>query len=522
MTDSPLIQALKTSTTYPHPVKEIRLIETHISWVILTGDYAYKIKKPLDLGFLDFSTLEKRKHYCERELALNRRLAPDIYLDVVSIGGCITHPQFNAPPTMEYAVKMAQFSPQDQMDARLRRGELQREHIDELANTIARFHKNIDIADSDSRYGESSLLWQAVAENFTQIRTLVNETQALNALEQWSQSEFKHLEPYFRQRKRAGYVRNCHGDMHLANIAVINNKVTVFDCIEFNDMFRWIDVISDIAFTIMDLTDRNKPDFAAQLLNRYLEQTGDYKGLKLLPFYLVYRAMVRAKVAAIRGNQTGISREEKTQALNDYRDYIALANRFIKTRSPVLFITHGLSGSGKTSLSQPLLEEYNLIRLRSDVERKRLYGFRAEEKTGSETGSGIYSSDANERTYKHLLETASTLCHSGFSVIVDATFLKRAQRKLFRQLATQQGVPFVILHFHAHETRLHQWIMARAEAGNDASEANINILALQQKTADPITEDEADNIIRIDSGKKDASRELMAAVQLIIKKTHSQ
>lgn len=518
MTDPTLIQALKTAAAYPHPAEEIKLIETHISWVFLTGEYAYKIKKPLNLGFLDFSTLEKRKYNCERELLLNRRLVPDIYIDVVPIGGVAEHPRFNATPAIEYTVKMRQFSPQDQLDALLARGELQREHMDELADTIAKFHQSIETAALDSHWGEPAQLWQAVAENFSQIRSLIDDTQDLNTLEQWSKSEFKRLEPFFIQRKKAGFVRNCHGDMHLANIALIDDRIAIFDCIEFNDAFRWIDVISEIAFTLMDLTDRNKADFAARLLDRYLQQTGDYQGLTLLPFYLVYRAMVRAKVAVIRGQQPGISAKEKTQAEKDYHDYTVLAQRFTQKRQPVLFITHGLSGSGKTTLSQPLLERFNLIRLRSDVERKRLFGFSAEEKTGSETEMGIYHSDASKRTYQHLLKTASLLCQNGFSVVVDATFLKRAQRRLFHQLANQLKTPFVILHFHADEPLLRQWIRARAEINKDASEATLDVLNWQIKTAEAAAENEADYIVSIDSASDEASKTLISTVQLIFDK----
>ena len=517
MTETDLITALQQPQAYNHPVTEIRLLETHISWIILTGDYAYKIKKPVDLGFLNFSTLKLRKHYCEQELQLNQRLAPEIYLEVVSLTGTAEQPQINGSgETFEYAVKMRQFDPEQQLDILLQQDKLSRDHIDQLADTVASFHQQIEIAAKDNPFGTPEAVWYPLQENFDQIRPRLEdktELARLEHLQQWSKQHFEQLKQVITTRKQNGFIRNCHGDMHLANITLINNKVTVFDCIEFNDNFRWIDVISEIAFTTMDLIDRQHPDLAARLLDRYLQRTGDYAGLALLQFYQVYRALVRAKVAIIRHSQPDLSKAEQQQSLQQYKDYSQLAESFTQLKPATLYIAHGVSGSGKTTLSQPLMERFGMIRLRSDVERKRLFDLAAEAKSKSATDQGIYSQSASRQTYQRLIELSRHTIQAGYSSIVDATFLKREQRQLFHDLAQELGVPFVILHFHADETLLRQWIIERQAAGKDASEATIEVLEHQLKTEQPLTKNEADRIIEIDSGQDDTVDNLITAIE---------
>jgi aminoglycoside phosphotransferase family enzyme/predicted kinase len=516
MTDTRLISALQQPQIYDHPVGEIRLLETHISWVILTGEFVYKVKKPVNLGFLDFSTLELRKQYCEQELELNRRLAPQLYLEVVALTGAPDTPVINGSgEPFEYAVKMRQFDPEQQLDKLLQRNELTSAHIDQLADTIAGFHDTIECAEENNPYGSPTAVWQPMQENFDQIRSRLqddSEQARLDRLQQWSKQRFDQLKGVITERKRQGFVRNCHGDMHLANITLVDGKVTVFDCIEFNDYFRWIDVISEIAFTTMDLIDRGRPDLSARLLDRYLQRSGDYAGLALLRFYQVYRALVRAKVAMIRHSQAGLTDTESEQSLQQYRDYSHLAESFTHTPPATLYIAHGVSGSGKTTLTQPLLERHGMIRLRSDVERKRLFGLSAEAKSRSETGAGIYTQSASEQTYQRLRQLARQTLEAGYSTIIDATFLKRDQRRLFQTLAQELDLPFVILHFHADKALLRQWISERLSEAKDASEANLEVLEHQLKTEEPLNEDEAGRIIAIDSGRDDAVQILLDQV----------
>lgn len=493
-----IVAALHGPACYPHSVESIRHVETHISHVLLTGPFAYKIKKPLDLGFLDFSTLDKRRFCCEEEVRLNRRLAPDVYLEIVTINGDPDSPCINGGgPVLEYAVKMRQFDTDaglDQLDAR---GELAACHIDAIAETIADFHARIPSVPADSEWGRTAAIWQPVGQNFEQIAAHIgNDSEArksLHALRQWSEAEFARLHPDFEQRRTEGFVRECHGDLHLGNMAWENDRLLVFDCIEFNPSLRWIDVMSEVAFCWMDLLYRGHPDLANRFLNRYLERTGDYAGMKLLRFYAVYRAMVRAKVAFIRARQTGegASEGERREALA----YLRLAGELTRPGVPCLVITHGLSGSGKTTFSRDLIEQTGMIGLRSDIERKRLAGLDALAKSGSGIESGIYTREFSRRTYEHLAGLAESLLQSGWRVLVDATFIARWQRDLFRQLAARLGVAFHVLALDVPDEELRRRVRARSAAGRDASEADVAVLENQLRTQEPLAADELKEVI---------------------------
>ncbi len=521
MSHSTFLHSLKNPDIYPHATRNIELIETHISWVILTGDFAYKIKKPVNLGFLDFSSLAKRQYFCQQELQLNQRLAPDLYLSVVALCGEPSSPELDSlKPVFEYAIKMRQFDPEQQFDRLSDKALLNANHIDLLADNIANFHSHCEVATSEQSFGEAAAIWQPVQENFEQIRALLEIEDALaqlSTLEHWNQTQFEQLKPIIKQRKQQGFVRNVHGDMHLGNITLVDEKPLIFDCIEFNDQFRWIDVISDIAFTLMDLHVRGNSALAHRLLDRYLQRTGDYEGLALLDFYQVYRALVRAKVAIIRSSQPNLSEEQRQTLLADFHQYLTLAAGFTHRSKPVLFIAHGLSGSGKTVLSQPLLEKFGIVRLRSDVERKRLFGLTAEARSHSQSGEGIYQTDASQRTYARLLVITKQLLQAGYSTLVDATFLKARQRSLFKSLAMETGTTFIILHFYADEKLLKQWISERLANGQDASEATLEVLAQQIATEERLNDDEADQIIAINSEFDNASETLIQAVSILLK-----
>jgi hypothetical protein len=301
-------------------------------------------------------------------------------------------------------------------------------------------------------------------------------------------------------RKQNGFIRECHGDMHLKNIALIDGELLIFDCIEFNAELSWIDVISEAAFVVMDLDARGHPKLARRFLNAYLENTGDYEGLKLLRYYLAYRAMVRAMVDTIRVGQSGLDEREKHKVLVESRRYIALAERYTQVARPALIITHGLSGSGKTTVAQSLLETQPfVIRVRSDVERKRLYGLAADARTRSEVDGGLYTDKVTRRTYVRLLEIARTLLRSGSTVIVDAAFLKQGQRNAFRILAQRLGLPFFILDCQLSENILLNRVLSRKREGRDASEANAAVLTHQLATHEPLTDAEKGYAIIIDT-----------------------
>ncbi len=507
----PLIAALHEPHRYDHPVEHVTLVETHISWVLLTGRYAYKIKKPLDLGFLDFSTLDKRRHFCEEELRLNRRLAPEIYLAVVPITGTPDDPHLGGTGTpIEHAVKMVQFPQEAQLDRVLARGALRPEHIDDLAARIADFHRHAAVAGPDSPFGTPERVWHPVHENFEQIRARINETRRppLERLEHWSQTAFERLRDNFTARKREGFVRECHGDAHLANMVLLDNRVVPFDCLEFNDNLRWIDVMNEVAFTVMDLADRGQRAYARRFLNAYLEHSGDYAGLKLLRFYQVYRALVRAKVAAIRLSQPGLSSAEQERIGIHYRGYIDLAGRYTRPTRPALMIAHGLSGTGKTTLTQGLVERLGAVRVRSDVERKRLHGLAAAARSGSAPDEGLYTAEAGARTYDRLAELARAIIGAGHTTILDATFLRRAQRERMQALAAELRVPFLILAFEASETTLRERVVVREQTGVDASEAGLAVLEHQLASAEPLAAEEQAHALTINTDRSPPEAEL--------------
>ena len=499
-----LIISMMKPELYGPPVEKCQLIETHISWVILTGPYAYKIKKPVNLGFLDFSVLEKRHFCCDEEVRLNRRLAAEIYLEVVPITGSAEHPCLAGKGrVIEYAVKMVEFPQQAQLDRLLDAGELRATHIDAIAGMIADFHRYAAVADDSMVYGSPEKVFQPVVENFTQIREQycghVEDQEwsgILSELEQWSEISFITLRPLFEERKDGRYIRECHGDLHLRNLAWLGDAPLAFDCIEFNPDLRWIDVISEVAFLTMDLQARQQPELAQRLLNAYLENTGDYAGTRVLTFYLLYRAMVRAKVDAIRACQASIGEAEKTQAEKDLLGYLRLAQSYIQPSRPVLIIAHGMSATGKTTLTQPLLEKLAAIRIRSDVERKRLFGLQAEQAAYAETGAGIYTGDATQRTYMKLVELAGHVIDAGYPVIIDATCQNYEQRELFQSLASVKRVPYVILEFTASVETLRERIVNREKG---ASDADLVVLEHQITHWQALRDEEQIHALRVDT-----------------------
>lgn len=508
-----LIAALGEARAYQHPVREIEVVETHISWVVLTGYFAYKIKKPVYLDFLDFSTLDKREHYCREELRLNRRLAPELYIEIVPIVGSVRAPVVGGSGTaFEYAVRMKQFPRGALLSQVLDRGELRESHLLTLADTVAQFHANAAIAPAFSPYGTAQAILGPALENFTQIARylpahLYDDT--LAAIDTWSRAEFERLSALINRRRDRGCVRECHGDLHLGNIALIDDRPIPFDCIEFNPNLRWIDVQSETAFLVMDLEDRGQRELANVWLNRYLEQSGDYAGLAVFGFYRVYRAVVRAKVAAIRAAEQPTPRTEADALYAAYRRYIDLAYTYIRASSPRLVIMHGVSGAGKSVLATQVARHLGAIRLRSDLERKRLYASAA----GGAIDAGRYAADATRVTYQRLEELAGAVIGAGYSVVVDATFLQQWQRTTFRALAQRCGVPLTILSCAASDATLRRRVRIRTEHGGDPSEANLAVLEHQLKTRQPLDAAETAFAIPLDTEAPDWQARALRALE---------
>lgn len=511
-----LITALQNPALYPHPVDGFQVIETHISWVLLTGPFAYKIKKPVNFGFLDFTSLQARQHFCHEELRLNQRLAPDLYLQVLPISGSVEAPQLGntTAPAFEYALQMRQF-PQSQLLGEMHaRGELGSAHIDDLAEQIAQFHQHAPQVPASHVLGTPDAVMEPVLQNFEQIRPLLDDAadlQQLEALEQWAHCSFTRLRPLLAERKAQGFIRECHGDIHLGNATLLDGRVALFDCIEFNEPFRLIDVISDSAFLAMDLEARGLKSLARRFVNRWLELTGDYAALDLLNFYKAYRALVRAKVSLF-GLAHAQDDEQRDAILAEYRRYAALAEDYSAIPSRFLAITHGVSAVGKSHVSMRLVEELGAIRLRSDIERKRLFGEQGQADQG-QLNAGIYGKDASLATYLRMHELAGAALRAGFPVVLDATYLKLEQRSAACRVAEACGVPFLILDCQAPDALLASRLQSRQQEAQDPSDATLAVVQAQQASRDPLSEAEQPNRRLIDTQDDQSLDALIGALR---------
>ncbi len=503
MPNSSLIKNLLSNRAFNHPVVQLGLIETHVSWVILTGKYAYKIKKPVDFGFLDFSTLKKRKHFCEEELRLGQLFAPEIYLAVVPITGTIAHPQINGDtgPILEYAIKMCEFSQDNLLSALLKKGKLSAGLIDQLGQLIAEFHKKTPVAPKNSRFGLPLEVQAPTQQNFEQIIPLLSDATDIaqvKRLELWANEQFTKHKKLFEKRKEQGFIRDCHGDLHLANIILYHDKLVLFDRLEFNEDLRWTDVIADLAFLAMDLAGKKQPHLANQLINTYLQFTGDYEGLNLLAYYLSYRAVVRAKIALFRLNQKDLDDKEKLTIRNDYYNFINLAEFYTHSKKPCLIIMHGLAGSGKSTIAKKIAIECGAIQISSDIIRKQIFDIPLYENSNSSAYGGIYTPQSTEKTYNKLLALAKIVITAEFTALIDATFLFHAQRLMFYKLASLLKVSFYILHCQTDDLKIIQRIKKRNARNNRISEATSTILKHQKELLEPLLKSEQQHTLIID------------------------
>jgi aminoglycoside phosphotransferase family enzyme/gluconate kinase len=492
-----LLEALRDPSAYPHPVGAVDVIETHISSVLLAGDYAYKIKKPVQFGFVDFSTLDRRRACCEEEIRLNRRTAPSLYLGVVPItrrqAGLRIGGEGSA---VEYAVRMRRFGLDARLDQLAAAGKLDGGLIDRLAATIAKFHAQCERVPERSTLGTAASVRAWVMNTVRQLRSLVAERpvsgqrERVDALADWIEAEFERRAAFFDARRAAGFVRECHGDLHLANIALVDGAPMPFDCIEFNPELRFIDVMSDVAFTWMDLLDHRLDRLAARFLNRYLEETGDYDGLALLRFCAVYRALVRALVALIRRDQTVAAQVRKSEQ-DECGRYLEIAERLTRPQAPLLVAVCGVSGSGKTTVARELIEQLGAVCVRSDVERKRLAGLTPAARTGAAVAAGLYADPVTRATYRRLAEVAAKVADAGFPGIVDATFQRGSDRQSFAAAAAQRDARCAFVLCEASPATLRARVAARSARGNDASDATLPVLARQLATFELPNREEA-------------------------------
>jgi uncharacterized protein len=500
-----LPDALRDPRCYGPRVREVELIETHVSWVFLTGRHAYKVKKPVKLPFVDFSTLRLRKRFCDEELRVNRRLARELYIAVVPIGGTPAAPRIGRKPAFEYAVKMRQFATADRLDRRLASKRLPDSALREFGARLARFHSSLPPVRriSPEEVGATAL------RNVDELAGYLGrgKQRELELLRAWTERQCARLAPVFAQRVAKGAHRECHGDLHLQNLLWRGGKIVAFDALEFDGKLRNVDVVSEAAFLAMDLHAHGRTDLAYELLNSYLEVGGDYEGVDVLPFYLVYRALVRAKVAAIKRTQS------KGEG-HDAERYLATALELRSRGVPLLVITRGLSGSGKTVVTETLVSRLPAIRVRSDLERKRLYGVASLARTGSPLGAGLYGAAASRRTYAALAGVADQLLRNGQNAIVDATFLRRSERLEFMQVAAANAARFVILDVTASGAELRRRVRKRAASGRDASEADIAVLEHQLATEEPLDRAERRHALTVDTERGFRQADLAARVRV--------
>ncbi len=499
-----LLEALQNPSLYPHPVHGFEVIQTHLSWIILTGLYAYKLKKPLNLGFQDFTTLEKRKKFCEMEVSLNQRLAPDIYIEVIPITGSISEPSLKGTgEIIEYAVKMNQFEQKNLLSNLVKENRLNKEIIQSIAKQTAHFHAKAQRCDSDSEFGSAKNVYAPMKDNFEALKNLPASSgfiEEISQIESWCEKQFHQLKGLISARKKNGFVRATHGDFHLGNMVLIKDNPVIFDCIEFNENFRWTDVMNDIAFLAMDLDHHHHSDLGDLFVNHYFEHSFDYEGAKLLNFYKSYRAMVRAKISALLLNQVEPNSELAQKLALDLRNFLRLGLDYAKSHQATLSITHGFSGSGKSLFTEQLMMQTGAIRLRADVVRKHLFKMQPYDATASTQLPALYSDDATQKVYSTLCELAKMLLQSGLSVIVDATFLKQWQRDLFIGLSEH---PFTIYAFEAPVDKLQERIKLRARLRKDPSDADEEVLMKQQQSYEGLTAHEKSQTIMIDAAQID-------------------
>jgi uncharacterized protein len=509
--DSTLIDSLQSPACYPHPVDRVERVETHISWVLLAGEFVYKIKKPVNFGFLDFSTLDRREFFCREEVRLNRRHAAKLYLEVVAIGGSMETPELNTDgPAIEYAVRMRRFDPDDGFDRLLADGRLRANHVRDLGTQLARLHENIEVATVDSGFGSLAQVAEPMRDNLTELARLLPDNehrQKLARLSDWTEWTLARLTPLIEQRRREGFVRECHGDAHLGNVTLYEGRATLFDCIEFSDELRWIDVINDLAFTVMDLHDHGAEHLGWLLLDEYLARSGDFGGLALLDLYVVYRALVRAKVLALQ-----LADKAEPALVADIEKYLALAERTRLPRPPRLVMTMGVSGSGKSWLAERLLQSCGLIRLRSDVERKRLFDLDADASTQLDRGrwhllghsqrtdlcppAGTDPEPDQDRFFGHR--------RCDVSGTGPARFVQTC-------LAERLEVPFRLIHCQADKDVLKcQRIKTRHAEGNDPSEAGVAVLERQLEQFQSLTAEELDQALVLDTSADDVLEQTLA------------
>ena len=492
-----LIQELQNPNSYPHSVQTpIKVIQTHISVIFLTGDYAYKIKKPVNFGFLDYSTLEKRQYFLNQELTMNQAIAPDLYLDILPI--TIKNNQVKIGEEgeiIDYILKMNQF-PQNCLFINLfQAGKLEKNDLEELGKIVSQFHQKTRTDDYIRSFGNIEVIKKSIDENYQRTEKYINIAQTqqqYNETKEFTDNYFKLKQEQFKQRQKEDKIRECHGDLHLKNICLWNNKIQLFDRIEFNEEFRYVDVMFDVAFTVMDLEARKRRDLSNIFLNTYLENTGDWEGLQVLPLYLSRQAYVRAKVTSMLLDDPNITEQDHNNALQDAKNYYHLAWQYTQQHQGQIIMMSGLSGSGKTTVAKYLSQQINAILIRSDALRKHLANIPLNQ-IGTDD---IYTPEMNKKTYSYLIKLGKMVAKQGFNVILDAKFDRHIWREPLIKIAQTDNIPLTILFCYAPLDILSDRLSQRK---GDISDATASLLQQQQENNEDFNEEELTYVRVIDT-----------------------
>ncbi len=483
----PAVRALEHPAPYPHRPRTVRVIETHISWVFLAGAYVYKVKKPVDLGFLDFRTLRRRRHFCEEEVRLNRRLAPDTYLGVVEIkrdGG--RYRIGGAGRTAEVAVAMRRLPASRMLDRLVARGAADPALLEAIGHVVADFHARAARRPAIDRYGRPAVIRRNWDENFAQTRRFPAGTlprRLRRTIRDYVRRFLRQEAGPLVARVRQGRVRDCHGDLQAQHVCC-TDPIRIFDCIEFNRRFRYGDTASEIAFLAMDLEESGRRDLAIDFLNAYLDASGDYAAVPLLDFYRAYRAYVRGKVYGMQAGDP--RRPDAAAAAARARRYFELAGRYARPRGRGrLTVMTGLMGSGKTTVARRLARATGAIVVRTDAVRKQLAGIPRHRRVRAAFGRGLYGPELTARTYAACRRIGERLLAAGWPVVLDGVFGRRAERAAARALARRRGVPFRIVWCDAPVSELRRRLRARARGGRDLSDARVELLDAQRRVYEP-------------------------------------
>ncbi len=487
-----LVQGLLDPAAYEDEPGPIELVETHISWIFLGESHVHKVKKPVDYGFLDFTTLERRRRACHREVELNRRLSPSVYLGVEKIKLSDGRFRIGGPgKTVDYAVVMRRLPKGRSLTALIERNEVSDRDVRRIAERIARFHQDAETGADIARVGGPATVRRNVEENFAQTRRFIGDTitrDAFDDLVAYSSAFMDANGALLARRASQGRVRDCHGDLHCAQI-FLDEELSFIDTIEFNDEYRYSDVASDIAFLAMDLEFHGRPDLSAAFVDGYVRESEDLEVLKLLNFFKVYRAYVRGKVTSFRLDEPGLSGEERAALYETARRYFKLAHSYVSlTTGPTLILVAGLTGSGKTTIARELARRWDLMYVSSDVTRKALAGIAATERRFERFGEGIYAEEGTARTYEALFDAASEHLKSGTSVVVDATFRRAGDRARAEELARRHGAELWVVECTLGSEETRRRLALRARGGPNVSDGRWEIFLVQRGAWEPVTE----------------------------------